>query len=315
MELEIATRLDSEAAHFIDSYPCMFTKSAVEHFLTPSTTITTQPVEPMATPSPSGPADPTTAPQQQQQQPTPAPTSQPPPPQEPAAAAAAAAAVGPPPPPASPPLPTRHTAVTPGARAKALQDVFDGALARTLARLEWDNFAACYPTVAARAPNSLRSVQQRVVSLLRDKCRNEFRIILDERHVVARLNELESLASDAARRKAEAEAVAGGGGGGAAEPGVPPHLLPPDDVLAAHLAPHLASQQSQLNARLQTSQSRNAALFDEIQAQRREAAALLAQLEAVVGDISGANEALLAAGAADELARETRAVEAEMGGT
>lgn len=82
--------------------------------------------------------------------------------------------------------------------------MFDQALARTLAKLEWDNFAACYPTVAARAPNSLRSVQQRVVSLLRDKCRNEFRIILDERQVVARLNELESLAADAARRKAEA---------------------------------------------------------------------------------------------------------------
>ncbi|KAL8420195.1 hypothetical protein RB594_003107 [Gaeumannomyces avenae] len=278
----------------------------------------------MATPSPSGPADDPAAAapaqQQQQQQPTAAPTPQPPPPPPQQQPAVTTAEPPPqqrqqqqqqqPPPPASPPLPTRHTAATPGARAKALQDVFDGALARTLARLEWDNFAACYPTVAARAPNSLRSVQQRVVSLLRDKCRNEFRIILDERHVVARLNELESLAGDAARRKAEAEDLSAG-----AEPGVPPHLLPPDDILAAHLAPHLASQQSQLNARLQTSQSRNAALFDEIQAQRREAAALLSQLEAVIGDISGANEALLAAGAADELARETRAVEAEMGGT
>lgn len=101
---------------------------------------------------------------------------------------------------------------------------------------------------------------------------------------------------------------------GDAQKNSPPHLLPPDDVLAAHLAPHLASQQSQLNARLQTSQSRNAALFDEIQAQRREAADLLAQLEAVVGDVKGASDALLAAGVADDVARETRAVEVEMSG-
>ncbi|TLS29805.1 hypothetical protein PpBr36_00338 [Pyricularia pennisetigena] len=160
--------------------------------------------------------------------------------------------------PASPPLPARHTAVAPGPRATALQQAFDEALNRTLAKLEWDKFAACYPTVSARAPNSLRSVQQRVVGLL------------------------------------------------------PPHLLPPEDVLAANLAPLLTAQQNQLNARLQTMQSHNAALFDEIQTQRAEAAALLAELEAACADVSGANALL--DDVADELARETRAADVEMGG-
>ncbi|KAL5928027.1 hypothetical protein ACKVWE_003812 [Pyricularia oryzae] len=113
--------------------------------------------------------------------------------------------------PASPPLPARHTAVAPGPRATALQQAFDEALNRTLAKLEWDKFAACYPTVSARAPNSLRSVQQRVVGLLSEKCRKEFQIILDERQVVPKLNELEALVSEAAMRRKDA---------GDAEPGM-----------------------------------------------------------------------------------------------
>ncbi|TLD13637.1 uncharacterized protein PgNI_04758 [Pyricularia grisea] len=206
--------------------------------------------------------------------------------------------------PASPPLPARHTAVAPGPRATALQQAFDEALNRTLAKLEWDKFAACYPTVSARAPNSLRSVQQRVVGLLSEKCRKEFQIILEERQVVPKLNELEALVSEAAMRRKDA---------GDAEPGIPPHLLPPEDVLAANMAPLLAAQQNQLNARLQTMQSHNAALFDEIQSQRAEAAALLAELEAACADVGGANALLDEV--ADELARETRAAEVEMGGT
>ncbi|KAI6362381.1 hypothetical protein MCOR25_006193 [Pyricularia grisea] len=113
--------------------------------------------------------------------------------------------------PASPPLPARHTAVAPGPRATALQQAFDEALNRTLAKLEWDKFAACYPTVSARAPNSLRSVQQRVVGLLSEKCRKEFQIILEERQVVPKLNELEALVSEAAMRRKDA---------GDAEPGM-----------------------------------------------------------------------------------------------
>jgi kinetochore protein NNF1 len=69
-------------------------------------------------------------------------------------------------------------------------------------------------------------------------------------------------------------------------------LLPPDRILAAHLHPALTAHQSQLNARLQTTQSQNAILHDEIQQQRDEIEELLAQLEATIGDVKGANAAL-----------------------
>lgn len=79
------------------------------------------------------------------------------------------------------------------------------------------------------------------------------------------------------------------------------------------MAPHLASQQSQLNAKLQTIQSHNVALFDEIRAQREEAARLLVGVEKVLADVDGANGLLDEV--AGELAAESRDVEIEMAGT
>ena len=91
-----------------------------------------------------------------------------------------------------------------------------------------------------------------------------------------------------------------------------PHTLPASTVLEAHLAPHLAAQQSQLNAKLQTTQAHNARLFEEIRAQRAEIESLLAAVEKVLADVDGANELL--DDVVDDLARETRAVEVEMMG-
>jgi kinetochore protein NNF1 len=76
------------------------------------------------------------------------------------------------------------------------------------------------------------------------------------------------------------------------------------------MAPHLASQQSQINAKLQTVQSHNAALFEEIRAQREEAVRLLAAVEKVLADVDGANGLLDEV--VGELAMETRDVEVEM---
>lgn len=84
------------------------------------------------------------------------------------AVAAEAAAGGEPP--ASPPLPAKHVPATPGPRAAGLREVYRRALERTLERVSWDNVAACYPTVAARAPATLRAVQGQMVGLLREKC-------------------------------------------------------------------------------------------------------------------------------------------------
>jgi len=84
-------------------------------------------------------------------------------------------------------------------------------------------------------------------------------------------------------------------------------------VLDAHLAPHLAAQQSQLNAKLQTVQSQNARLFDEIQAQRAEIEELLGAVERTLEDMDGASALLDEV--VEELAEETRTAEMEMSGT
>lgn len=213
--------------------------------------------------------------------------------------------------------------------------MFDLALSRTLTRISPDNFASCYPTIAAQAPHILRQVQRAMVDRFAELCAQGFAEALARYGVVAKLNELEGLVSDAERRRraagraAAAAAAAdrkgkGEEGGGMdvdgegedgrrrkAGPPTPPHMLPAEAILAAHLAPHLASQQGQMNARLQNTQAANVALWDEIQKQRAEAEELLGALERALADVDGA-AALMDGVPAEELARESRAVEAEM---
>ncbi|KAH8752587.1 Nnf1-domain-containing protein [Diaporthe sp. PMI_573] len=227
---------------------------------------------------------------------------------------------------ASPPLPSRHTAATPGPRAQRFQEMFSLALNHTLTKISPDNFASCYPTVAAQAPNVLAQVQRSMVDRFADLCNQEFGRVQARYNVVPKLNELEGLVSDAERRRrAQASAArrkgkgkgkerAGEAEGGDDESGAkptPPHLLPADAILAAHLAPQLASQQSQMNAKLQNTQAANVAMWDEIQRQRAEADELLGALERALADVDGA-AALLDDVPAEELARESRAVEVEM---
>ncbi|PSR90397.1 Nnf1-domain-containing protein, partial [Coniella lustricola] len=185
--------------------------------------------------------------------------------------------------PTSPPLPARHTATTPGPRAQRFQESFDAALARTLAKISIDNFGSCYPTIAAQAPHILRQVQRSMVDRLSQLCAAEFAKIQERYAVVPRLNELESLVSDAELRRRSSVSEAQG-----QNKPLPPHLLPAKTVLAAHLAPHLASQQSQMNARLQNTQAANSVLWDEIRAQRNEVEQLLSSLEASLADIHAA---------------------------
>lgn len=87
-------------------------------------------------------------------------------------------------------------------------------------------------------------------------------------------------------------------------------MLPPDEVLDAHLAPHLAQQQSQLNAKLQTTQAHNAKLFEDIKRQRSEIESLVSLLEKVLEDVSNTNHMIDEV--VDDVARETRTIEAEM---
>ncbi|ODA80092.1 hypothetical protein RJ55_03050 [Drechmeria coniospora] len=199
--------------------------------------------------------------------------------------------------PVSPPLPARHVPITAGPRAARLQDIYAQALRHTLSKLAaWDNFAGCYPTVAARAETVLRQVQGQMVNRMREKCEKEFENILVARNVVVKLNELESLIDDASARRKDASSSA-------VEP-IPPHLLPPPTILSAHLSPALAPHQSLLNAKLQTTQSQNALLADHVRGQHAEIEDLLARLEAAADDVRSANRALGAV--ASQIAEEAR---------
>lgn len=182
--------------------------------------------------------------------------------------------------------------------------MFDLALNHTLTRISLENFASCYPTIASQAPHILKQVQRGMVDRLAQLCNQEFAAVLARYQVVARLNELESLVSDAEQRRRRSNTSP------KPKP-TPPHLLPANAVLAAHLAPHLAGQQSQMNARLQNTQAANATLWEAVQAQRRELEELLGALEAVLRDVDGA-VALMDGVPAEELARESQTVEAEM---
>lgn len=63
-------------------------------------------------------------------------------------------------PPAPPPVP--------GPRAARLQALFAAAANHSLDKISMDNFAACFPTVAVRAPGTLEFVQRKMVERLGD---------------------------------------------------------------------------------------------------------------------------------------------------
>ncbi|TAQ84889.1 hypothetical protein B7494_g6777 [Chlorociboria aeruginascens] len=206
------------------------------------------------------------------------------------------------------PPPSAPVALTPGPRATAFNNLYAQTLKHTLKAVSLENFASCFPTIARNAPDQLRMMHRGMVERLEQFAKEEFDDILRDRRVVEGLNSLEDLVADARRRKSRA---VDGEGMGVGEV-VPPHLLPASAIAKAHLAPHYASQQSQLNARLQTTQSQNATLALQIKEQRREIESLVEGIERAFRDLVGANELL--GKESEGLAREAMAAEVEMGG-
>lgn len=64
------------------------------------------------------------------------------------------------------PPPTAPTASTPGPRASAFIKLYDGALSSTLQSISYESFAACFPLIAAQAPDSLRAMHGAFVGRL-----------------------------------------------------------------------------------------------------------------------------------------------------
>ena len=92
-----------------------------------------------------------------------------------------------------------------------------------------------------------------------------------------------------------------------------PHTLPPQSLYLAHLAPYLASTQSQLETKLQSVQVENEQLAKGVERQRDEVERLVSGLEAVIADLEGANSAMSDAVEGSEIRKEAVELDGESG--
>ncbi len=91
-------------------------------------------------------------------------------------------------------------------------------------------------------------------------------------------------------------------------------MLPPQSLYLAHLAPYLASTQSQLEAELQAVQAENEQLAKGVERQRDEVERLVGGLETVVADLEGANGAMDDVVESSEIKKEALEMDGEIGG-
>jgi len=99
------------------------------------------------------------------------------------------------------PPPAAPTALTPGVRAAALQDIFTKALTATLKANSYANFSACFPTPARHCPNALEGVWRQLNTKLEEGCKREFEAICKEKNVVEGLNEWDRRMEEAIRAR------------------------------------------------------------------------------------------------------------------
>ena len=90
-----------------------------------------------------------------------------------------------------------------------------------------------------------------------------------------------------------------------------PHMLPPQSLYLAHLAPYLASTQSQLETELQAVQVENEQLAKGVERQKDEVERLVSGLEAVIADLEGANGAMSDVAVGSEMRKEVMELDGE----
>lgn len=190
--------------------------------------------------------------------------------------------------PSKPSEPAPPLELIPGPRAQKFLEVHVAALSKVLSTISARTFSACFPTIAASAPDVLASIHSQFISRLKTFAEADLKEILRERKVVANLNGLDELILDAKRRKANAEK--GGAQDEDAEKPLPGHLQGAENLLEAHLIGTLEGARSKLNAREQTLQSKNKMLFESVQEQYREVEELTRGLEGLVADLKGCGE-------------------------
>jgi len=64
------------------------------------------------------------------------------------------------------PRPEQPTAQTPGPRATAFLNLYQKTFSTTLRTISYDNFAACFPTIATNAPENLRGLHKAMIERL-----------------------------------------------------------------------------------------------------------------------------------------------------
>ncbi|KAI4261189.1 MAG: hypothetical protein L6R42_003603 [Xanthoria sp. 1 TBL-2021] len=177
------------------------------------------------------------------------------------------------------PPPQPPVAQTPGPRAAQFQKLFGDALSHTLRTCSYSKFSSCFPTPAKYAPQTLTSIWQQITTKVEASAKKEFEDIMVERDVIAGLNELERLVSEAKSRRKNGVEVR-----------EPPHTLPPERLFLAHLAPYLTQTETELEGELKRLQSENKELLDDIQGQEVETEQLVGGLETFIADLVRANE-------------------------
>ncbi|PUU76863.1 Nnf1-domain-containing protein [Tuber borchii] len=172
-----------------------------------------------------------------------------------------------------------------GIRATALRNIFTAALDRSIKTCSYENFAACFPTPARRAPEVLRNAWEQMCGFWESSAKREYETILKERNVVSGLNALDELTKEAEERRAKA--VPG-------EVAVSPSTLPPATILTAQLTPLLLAAQKEVAGKIEVVQGSNTELMGKIEAQRREIEELVKLLEGRLGMLDGAVEVVVA---------------------
>lgn len=99
------------------------------------------------------------------------------------------------------PPPQPPVAQTPGPRAAQFHKLFGDALNHTIRTCSYSKFSACFPTPAKYASQTLNSIWQQITTKVEASAKKEFDDIMVERDVVAGLNELERLVTEAKSRK------------------------------------------------------------------------------------------------------------------
>ncbi|RKP13840.1 hypothetical protein BJ684DRAFT_15799 [Piptocephalis cylindrospora] len=124
-----------------------------------------------------------------------------------------------------------------GRRIAQLRQVFEKALEKSLRPCTFEKLSKCYPTLAQTKPELLRLAAHQAKEYLRKTSTESFDRALEQRELVARVNELEEMTTRARRGEYQAQTFV-------------PYPREPQRVLAASSVPPKREELARLQASL-----------------------------------------------------------------